>query len=98
MKVTWKRIDYRNNIRESIKDECYSMDNGQRLNVAGELFRDAFPYDPFTGRPSIDAFLETMISSNYGAWTVQHNRLDDIYVISRHKPGNERVREDWDRR
>ena len=91
-------IDYRNRLRQYIQDACYDMEHGEQVGIEGHRLREAFPHNRFTGRPTMDAFLESMIGSNYGAWKIEHDRVTDRYFISRHEPGNERVREDWDRR
>jgi hypothetical protein len=85
--------------RERIIDDCHSMKVGQAITFDRRVIADAFGRNSiFSDRPAIDGLLENLMGSNYGAFLATVDPLSGNVTISRHEPGDERGREDWDRR
>ena len=84
--------------RRDILEQCALLSEGQSMEFDGAFFREAFPWNPLTGRPTRDAFLESMIGANWGAWEVWQSLEKDTYIVTRHPIGDTRMRQDWDRR
>jgi hypothetical protein len=86
--------------KKHIIQMAWNMQEGQLLNISREDFDEAFPanYLPYGDqRPPVDRFLEQLPGVNYGAYKLEQDYKGD-YVLSRHPCGDEKVREDWDRR
>ena len=87
-----------NYARHEIHHICESMTIGESRLFDRQFFDAAFPSNPSTGRPSVDAFLESMIGANYGSYTTREDFETGGIIVSRHKTQASRVRDDFDRR
>lgn len=92
-------MEYRHpTAREVVHGTCRTMTVGEKARFAGSMFREAFPGDVWTPRPTTEGFLESMVGSNHGEWTCIQLPESADYEVERHMPKGRVVRRDWDRR
>ena len=78
-------------VREMIKQGCYRMKEGERIEIDGRMFADAFPCGwPSMYRTSEETFLATMISSAWGLWRLSRNYENGNIIIDKHEPDGKR--------
>lgn len=81
-----------------IQSLCYRLNEGERIDISGRLFEEAFVCGwPTIYNTPIEAFLSSMIGSAWGVWTCERNPIRDYYTIGRHPEGHERTYVDPDR-
>jgi hypothetical protein len=88
----------RQRARQQILARCDALAVGEAHRFAGDLVLEAFPAHPWTGRPTLDAWLEHLPGANYGAFRITHALDRDEYTVARHPRELHPVRQDWDRR
>lgn len=85
-------------MRQTILAQLHRMPVGFVTRYASRTIEAAFPRNPLSGRPPIDALTENLTGANYGAFVVRQDLATGDYIISRHEPGDTPVRRDFDRR